>query len=82
MIILITFRFDPTQMAEWELFRKDTIGNSGISTAVRDRVSKTIDSFRDSVSKTMFRFMTWWEMEFTHYFKGTGYTTKYVSGTV
>ncbi len=42
MIILMAFRFDPTQMAEWELFRKDTIGNSGISTAVRDRVSKTL----------------------------------------
>jgi hypothetical protein len=59
MIILMAFRFDPTQMAEWELFRKDTIGNSGISTAVRDRVSKTMDSFRDTVSKTIFRFRTW-----------------------
>jgi hypothetical protein len=58
MIILITFRFDPTQMAEWELFRKDTIGNSGISTAVRDRVSKTMDSFSDNVNKTMFWFKT------------------------
>ncbi len=40
-------------MAEWELFRKDTIGNSGISTAVRDRVSKTMYSFRDSLSKIL-----------------------------
>ncbi len=67
MIILMAFRFDPTQMAEWELFRKDTIGNSGISTAVRDRVSKTMDSFRDTVSKTIFRFRTWWEIQCTHY---------------
>jgi hypothetical protein len=40
-------------MAEWELFRKDTIGNSGISTAVRDRVSKTLYLCREGTRPTL-----------------------------